>query len=159
MKMRKSKRDDRVRRGAQSENPKVLVVDDDLEVTHLLAAALKECGYVVLQANSAAEAIRIAREETIDAALIDVPMSDLDGFGVLRRLKENDEHLVVVIMADYGDLEEARQAMRLDAYDYITKPFDIRVLRTVLRAGLKESSRMPTPHKRASSAALTTSGR
>jgi len=114
-----------------------------------------------LRANSAAEAIKMAREEGIDAALIDVRMPEVDGFRVLQTLKESNEHLVAVIMTGYGDLEGARRAMRLGAYDYITKPFDLRAVRAILKAGLKESLSAPVrPHdKVASSTVLTTSKR
>ena len=121
----------------------MLVVDHDPEVTHLLATALERWGYVALQANSASEASRIAREETIDAALIDVQMPGVDGLQVLQTLMENDEHLAAVIMTSSGDLDGARRAMRLGAYDYITKPFDLEALRAVLKAGLREGVNVP----------------
>jgi len=123
-------------------------VDDDPEVTYLLAQTLQPWGYVVLEANSAAEAMWIAREETTDVALIDVRMPDEDGFGVLQALKEQDEHLVAVMMTGSATLEGARRAMRLGAYDYITKPFEIEALRAILEAGLEESAHAPTPPKR-----------
>lgn len=135
-----------------------MVADDDRETTCLLAAALEQSGYVVLQAHSAAEAIRIAREQTIDAALIDVRMPDGDGFRVLQALKERDEHLVAVMMTDDGVLDEARRAMLLGAHDYITKPFDLEDLRAVLDTGLTESADARTRHPReAVSAAVLTS--
>ena len=137
----------------------MLVVDHDPEVTHLLATALERWGYIALQANSADEAIGMARKETVDAALIDVLMPHVEGFQVLRRLKEDDGHLVAMIMTSCGDLEGARRAMRLGAYDYITKPFDLKALRSVLRAGLKEISTaaLPSPGKVSSPTVLTTS--
>ena len=123
----------------------------------MLAEALQDWGYLVLQANSAAEAIRIARQETLDAALIDVWMHGENGFRVLQALKERDEHLVAVMMTGYGVLDEARQAMILGAYDYITKPFDLQDLRAILEAGLKESAdaRTRRPREAASPAVLT----
>ena len=133
-----------------------MVADDDRETTYLLAAALEPSGYIVLQAHSAAEAIRIAREQTINAALIDVRMPDGDGFRVLQALKEHDEHLVAVMMTDHGVLDEARRAMLLGAHDYITKPFDLEDLRAVLDTGLTESAGARTPRPReATSAAVT----
>ena len=147
------------RRRPGSANPRVLVVDDDREVTHLLATALERWGYVALQANSAAEAIRTARKKTINAALIDVRMPHVDGFRVLQALEEDDEHLFAVIMTGYSDLDEARRAMRLGAYDYITKPFDLRALRALLKAGLRESANARLRHqgKEVFSTVLTTS--
>jgi len=134
------------------------VVDDDREVTHLLAEAFQDWGYIVLQASSAAEATRLAREETLDAALIDVRMPGEDGFRLLQRLKEDNEHLVAVMMTGYASLEGARRAMRLGAYDYITKPFEMGALRAILNAGLKESANARTrgPRKVASPTVLTT---
>lgn len=124
-------------RGAvRSENHKVLVVDDDRQITHALAESLQNWGYVVFQANNASEAITIARQERIDVALLDVCMPREDGFRVLQLLKENDAQLLAVMMTGYGDIAGARRAMRLGAYDYITKPFELKTLRAVLKEGL-----------------------
>ena len=149
------------KRSVRNESPKVLVVDDDREITYLLANALQRWGYVAVQANSAAEAIQKAREETIDAALIDVRIPDTDGFRLLQALKEGDEHLVAVMMTGYGDLDGARRAMKLGAHDYMTKPFDMRTLRAVLQAGLKErvAARVQRVRTAAASATFTPSGR
>ena len=126
--------------GTRSANPKLIVADADPQTTWLLAAALEPSGYAVLQAHGAAEAIRIAQGHAIDAALINVRMPDGDGFGVLQALRERDEHLVAIMMTDHGILDEARRAMLLGAYDYVTKPFDVSELRAVLDAGLSESA-------------------
>ena len=137
-KMKKTARGEAARAEPGSANPTVLVVDDDRQVTHVLAVALQRWGYVALQANSGAEALKISRDETIDAALIDVRMPGADGFRVLQALKQNDELLVAVLMTGYSDLDEARRAMGSGAYDYITKPFDLAGLQAILQTGLTE---------------------
>jgi len=138
--------------GTRSATPKLIVADDDPQTTWLLAAALEPSGYAVLQAHAAAEAIRIAQDHTVDAALINVRMPDGDGFGLLQALRERDAHLVAIMMTDHGVLDEARRAMLLGAYDYVTKPFDLSELRAVLDAGLAESA---DAREAAAAAALT----
>ena len=136
-------------RGGPQAEPQILVVDDERAITQMLACALQRRGYTVFQANGAAEAMRIAEEETIDAALIDVRMPGAGGFCVLENLKANDERLVAVMMTGYADLDGARQAMRSGAYDYITKPFDMNALRTILAAGLAERAQAGEQGRRA----------
>ena len=114
----------------------VLVVDDDREVTHILARALQQWGYTSLQANSAADAVRIAREKPVDAALVDVRMPDMNGFLLLRQLRKGRSSTVFVMMTGYSELEDARRAMKMGAYDYLTKPFELESLRVVLKAAL-----------------------
>ena len=79
-------------------------------------------------------------------------MPDGDGFGLLQALRERDAHLVAIMMTDHGVLDEARRAMLLGAYDYVTKPFDLSELRAVLDAGLAESA---DAREAAAAAALT----
>ena len=117
--------------------PKVLVVDHDPEATHLLAAELERWGCVAFAANNAAEAMRIAWNEHLDAALIDVQVPGMDGIRVLQALMEQHERLVVVIMTSPANLEGARRAVRLGASDYVTRPFDLKSLREALKAGLE----------------------
>ena len=159
VKTRKSARREAAGGRPGSGNRKVLVVDHDRELTHLLATELRRWGYVALQANAPSEAARMTREGNVDAAVIGVETPSGDGVRMLQTLMEGDEHIVAVIMTSFGDLDGARQAMRLGAYDYITKPFDLRALRATLKAGLKEaaSGQLRLRGRTDSSTVLTTS--
>ena len=123
--------------------PNVLIVDHDPAATHLLAAELERWGYVAFEANNAPQAMRIAWEEPLDAALIDVQAPGMDGIQVLQTLMEEHERLVVVIMTSPANLDGARRAVRLGASDYVTRPFDLKSLRAALKAGLEERAHAP----------------
>ena len=130
----------RVNSSSGSAGMTVLIVDDDREVTHLLATALQRWRYTPLQANSATDALRIVRGGPVDAALVDVRMPDMDGFLLLQLLKKSEDSMLIVMMTGYSELEDARRAMKLGAYDYITKPFALDSLRVILKTGLMEKA-------------------
>jgi DNA-binding NtrC family response regulator len=106
-------------------NERVLVVDDEDELREIIQCILVEKGYDVLTAANGEEAIEKVRENGIDLALLDIRMPGIDGIEVLRRIKEEiNPNLAVIIMTAYGTPETAARAMRLGACDYLRKPFD-----------------------------------
>jgi len=100
---------------------RVLLVDDEEKVLKFAALKLKLCGYEVITANNGKDAIRLAESEAPDIMLLDVLMPEMDGFEVLRRLRQFSQMPVIVLTAMTGTQE---QALSLGASDYITKPFD-----------------------------------
>lgn len=115
--------------------PKVLVVDDEADMRWLLAGVLRDQGFEVAGAEDGQAALAQIAREPPDVILLDLKMPGLDGIQVLERTKAADPHMPVVIVTAYGDLTSAVQAMRLGAYDYLTKPFDNdEVVFTVRRA-------------------------
>ncbi len=103
----------------------VLVVDDEEGVRTLLQATLAGNGYKTLLASNGAEAMALGRATPPDAAIVDIKMPGMDGIDLSRALRAADPDLPVLIITAYADLETARQAIRLGAYDYIAKPFDL----------------------------------
>jgi DNA-binding NtrC family response regulator len=104
--------------------PKALVVDDEPDMRWLLAGILRAEGFEVATAGDGQAALEQISRDPPDVVLLDLRMPALDGIQVLERTKAVDPHLPVVIVTAYGDLPSAAQAMRLGAYDYLTKPFD-----------------------------------
>ncbi len=100
----------------------VLVVDDERNITSSLAQLLEIEGYQVLEANSGSEAFEIMEEREVDLVLLDVKLPDIDGLSILKRLKERDGDLPVVMMSAYGTIETAVKATRAGAYDFLEKP-------------------------------------
>lgn len=101
----------------------ILLVDDIPAVRDVLGRGLREAGYAVLEADDGRKALRLAIDEKPAVVLLDLRIPGMDGLTVLRRIKKADRNTAVVIMTGDGDIETAREAMRLGARDYLTKPF------------------------------------
>ena len=106
----------------------VLVVDDELSIRESLSGWLRHDGYVVETAADGLEALAKIRENHYDIMLMDVKMPRLDGIAVLKKLQESDADTAVVMMTAYGAIQDAVEAMKLGAYDYLLKPFDLEEL-------------------------------
>ena len=102
---------------------KVLVVDDEENIRHMLATVLRSEGYDVTRAASAEEAEDLLRSQQYDVVLSDIRMPRVDGLELLDRIQQKYPDMVVVMMSAYGTVDTALEAMRRGAYDYIAKPF------------------------------------
>jgi two-component system response regulator HydG len=102
---------------------RVLVVDDQRNMRATTAMLLRAEGYSVQEAGGGEEALAILAAQPIDVLLTDLKMAPMDGLTVLRRAMEAVPQLLVIVMTAYGSIETAVEAMRLGAYDYLTKPF------------------------------------
>lgn len=105
-------------------NDMVLIVDDDSSVRRVVQMQLSEAGYEVKNAASGHEALRILSEIPVKLVITDLRMPDMDGIELLRRIKENEIEATLIMITAFGTIETAVHAMRLGAYDYITKPID-----------------------------------
>ncbi len=102
---------------------RILVVDDERSMREVLFSMLKNEGYDVTVAEGGETAIEAVRRETFDAIITDVRMPKVDGLQVLKATKELSPGTVVIMITAFGSSETAVEAMKLGAYDYITKPF------------------------------------
>ncbi len=125
-----------------AEQPRILVVDDELQILRALRVVLREAGFEVVPAQTASEALDIAAVRPPRAAIVDLVLPDGDGIEVTRRLREWSEMPILVLSA-VGEEEQKVRALEAGADDYITKPFGARELVARLRAALRrgESSR------------------
>ena len=117
---------------------KILIVDDEPVIRETLSAILKEDGYRVRTASSGKEAIVAAQEEAFDVAIIDLKLPDVEGTYVLHTIKENNSTICSILITAYPTTESAIQAVQEEAYEYITKPFDISHVKLVIKRGLEE---------------------
>ena len=104
---------------------RVLVVDDEHLIRWSLEQNLKKQGYDVLTAGSGEDALRLVREEQPDLVLLDIQLPGISGMEVLEKIKEFDDEIIVIMVTAHGGLETAVNAMRVGAYDYINKPFNL----------------------------------
>lgn len=102
----------------------ILVVDDEVNIRNALSTLLEKRGYDAKGIGTAEEAFRYLEETPADLVITDVRMPGMDGIEFLRRLKDKWPSTEVVIMTAFGSIDAAVEAMRLGAYDYLTKPID-----------------------------------
>jgi len=110
--------------------PVVLVVDDEPAVLEAFESILEE-RFKVLTARGGKEALGIIAKEPIDLVFLDIAMPDMDGMQVLRKIKEYDENLCVIMATATDSARKAVEAMQLGAFNYIAKPFDVEEVMTL----------------------------
>jgi DNA-binding NtrC family response regulator len=116
-------------------NERILVVDDEEQMRDLLAKVLERKGYQVSVCGDGAEALAFLEREPADLVITDVRMPGLNGMEALRAIKELNPEIVVLIMTAFGSIDQAVQAVKEGAYDYINKPFKIdEILLTIEKA-------------------------
>jgi len=108
--------------------PRVLVVDDEPAARELLQGFLEAKGYAVLTASDGEEALQKVKEERPHLILLDVCMPKITGLEVLKRLREIDKEVGVIMVTAVNEEETGRQALQMGAFDYITKPLDLKYL-------------------------------
>jgi len=110
--------------------PRMVIVDDEPEVLEELAEVFGEYGYEIETAREGEEALRKVKEKRPHVMLLDIRMPGMDGIEVLRRVREVDPSLGVIMVTAVMEEGLAKEAMKLGAFDYITKPIDLDYLRT-----------------------------
>ncbi len=111
---------------------KILVVDDEINIRLMLKRVLSQEQYLIDEASNGEEALQKISREKYSAILLDLKMPKLNGLQVIARMKELDINIPVVMMSAYGTVPEAVEAMKLGAFDYIVKPFDLDELKISL---------------------------
>src|SRR5437773_9894198 len=117
---------------------RVLVVDDERSMRELLAIMLRQAGHDVTVADGGTAAIEALNSDAFDLVITDLRMRKTDGLAVLRAAKELSPHTVVLVITAYASTETAVEAMKLGAYDYITKPFKLDAIRATIANALAE---------------------
>jgi two-component system OmpR family response regulator len=125
--------------GAQA-RPRLLVVEDDPNIVELLSASLRFAGFEVSAATNGAEALASARESHPDLVVLDVMLPDLDGFEVIRRMRDGGVRTPVVFLTARDATDDKIRGLTLGGDDYVTKPFSLEELTARIRAVLRRSS-------------------
>ena len=116
---------------------RVLVVDDERSMRDLLAITLKQAGHDVALAEGGAQAIDSLKRESFDLVITDLRMREVDGLAVLRAAKEHSPQTVVLVITAFASTETAVEAMKLGAYDYVTKPFKMDEVKLIIANALE----------------------
>ncbi|MEK3888528.1 response regulator [Bacillus sp. FSL K6-3431] len=112
---------------------KILIVDDQLGIRILLNEILLKEGYQVFQAANGFQALDITEKNAPDLVLLDMKIPGMDGLEILKRLKQKDPDIRVIIMTAYGELEMINASNELGALAHFPKPFDIVEIREAVR--------------------------
>lgn len=121
-----------------AELPQVLVIDDEMGPRESLRMLLKP-SYQVHTADSVEKGLQLLTEKKPDAIVMDIRMPGMTGIEGLRRIRQIDPHLSVIMLTGFGALETAKEALRLGANDYISKPFDAREMREVISRNVERT--------------------
>jgi two-component system response regulator PilR (NtrC family) len=118
---------------AERHGARILVADDEQSMRELLAIVLRREGYEVLLADNGRTAIELLEHEPVDLLISDIKMPDMSGVDVLRAAKKIDQDILGIMITAFASTETAIEAMRLGACDYLSKPFDIDLLKMKVR--------------------------
>jgi DNA-binding NtrC family response regulator len=117
---------------------KILIVDDELSVRTSLQEWFLEEGFNVETAESGEEALNKMQTGPFDLILLDIKMPGMDGITLQKKIKDIDEDAIIIIMTAYASVDTAVEALKLGAFDYVTKPFDPDDLSQLIRNALKQ---------------------
>ncbi|UCG79374.1 MAG: sigma-54-dependent Fis family transcriptional regulator [Nitrospirota bacterium] len=115
----------------------ILVVEDKESMANMLKETLESSGFETLVARDGAEAINIVSKENYDLVLTDLKLPKKDGIEVLKKVREEDPFVPVIVMTAFGTIETAVEAMKLGANDFIAKPFDTDHLILIINRALE----------------------
>jgi len=116
---------------------RVLLIDDDVNICKVLSHQLRKNGMEVDTANSGQEGLTLFSEKEYDIVLTDIQMPDMTGIEVLRHIRRENRQVVIILITAYGSVENAIEACRLGADDYITKPFGHEQLMFVIEKAVR----------------------
>jgi two-component system, NtrC family, response regulator PilR len=117
---------------------KILVVDDELSMREFLSILLERDGYSAWQAENAEAALKLLESEDFELVISDVNMPGLDGISLLERIKKLSPETAVLLITAFSTAEQAVEAMKLGAYDYIAKPFKVEEIKVLVRNALEK---------------------
>lgn len=117
-------------------NAKILVIDDEHSVRWAFEKALQKAGYQVMLAENGIKGLSLYESFKPDLILVDIRMPEMDGLQVLKKIREHDSEAQVIVMTAYTDMETTITAMKLGAYDFLSKPFNIDECLLLISRGL-----------------------
>ncbi len=120
---------------------RILVIDDEQLIRWTLQKKLEKAGYGVLLAETGDQGLQIILEEAPDLALIDINLPGINGFEVLEKALQIDQNFIPIMITAFDDVDRVVRAMKLGAFDYITKPFDFKKVELSIVKALDEYRR------------------
>jgi DNA-binding NtrC family response regulator len=122
-----------------SHRARILIVDDDIGTREALEQTLED-EYDIISVHNGLEAIEQIKREDFDLVLLDIMMPEIDGLETLKRIKAHDKTIDVIMVSATDRAHEATASIKAGAYDYITKPFDVEAILTVIERAMQKRS-------------------
>ena len=119
---------------------RIFVVDDEESIREFFEIMLKREGYEVLTASNGAEALEVLKKQAVDLIISDIQMPELSGLELLTKVREMDPEMAMIMITAFGSTETAVEAMKLGAFDYVTKPFKIDEVKIIIQNALEQRS-------------------
>lgn len=123
---------------AMNDHNSVLIIDDDIKLCHVLSIVINKAGYTTYTANDGRAGIEMLRKESPAVVVLDLRMSGMDGIEVLKQIKKISSETPVIIITAYSRVQSAVEAIKLGAYDYLSKPFDNDEIVITVQRAIKE---------------------
>ena len=122
--------------------PKLLIVEDDLDVAEMLSAYFRVQGYEVLSVSRGEDGVRACQTTHQDLIILDIHLPDIDGYEVARRVRGNrrTNKIPIIFLTEKSEQSDRLRGLELGADDYITKPFDVQELRLRIRNALQRAN-------------------
>jgi PleD family two-component response regulator len=126
-----------------SDKPRILIVEDDLDLSEMLTAYFRVQNYDVLTAAWGKEAIEMGSEGNFALAMLDIRLPDIDGYEICRQFRQNrkTQDMPIIFLTEKRDRVDKLQGLEMGVVDYITKPFDIQELRLRVRNAIERATR------------------
>lgn len=124
----------------ESTGKRLLIIDDEENMRHMLSALLKKSGYIVDTASDGYEGLQMVSQTEYNFVLCDIKMPNMDGMEFLKSAGDTIKATTVIMMSAYGTIDTAVKAMKLGAYDYISKPFKTDEVRLALKKAEERES-------------------
>ncbi|MDI6906689.1 MAG: response regulator [Thermoanaerobacterales bacterium] len=113
--------------------PRILIIDDEEEMCWALARAMGKEGYTVTTVTNPRQGLEMFRRDGADTVLLDLVMPEMDGLTLLRHIRTIDHKVPVIMITGHGSLENALDLVTAGATGYVTKPFNVKDIREIVR--------------------------
>ncbi|MFP4083003.1 MAG: sigma-54-dependent transcriptional regulator [Candidatus Aminicenantes bacterium] len=116
----------------------ILIIDDERSILDLLSVVFKKEGYRTETSLSAAKGLQLIDEQDFDMVICDIKLPQMSGMEMLRRIKDSNPDMPVIMITAYGTIKQAVEALKAGAIDYVVKPFDVEELKIMVAQGLEK---------------------
>ena len=120
--------------------PTILIVDDDPSIRNMLTIVLKKSGYGVVSTDSGKSTLDRLKKETFELIISDIKMADINGIELLKKIKSINPEIPVIMITAFASANDAVEAMKLGAEDYVTKPFNLDELKIIIERAIYKKS-------------------